>query len=363
MSSTDEIRKSLLAKRPKVMLSRESAFSTGSTLLNLACTDRAGLGFMKGYYYYIVGDSTSGKTWFTLSCFAEAAQNENFDEYRFIYDDIESGALMDMGYYFGNKAAQRIEPPAVTKSGKAVHSDTVESFYFHITDLLKRGERFIYVLDSQDALTSKSWRKKFEEQKDSVRKNKSVAGSYGDGKAKYHSEHLRFVISELYRTGSILIITGQTRDNLGFGFEQKTRAGGKSLRFYASIEIWTSVAGQIKKNIRGRDRSVGVKCQAAVKKNRVTGKTGKDRSVVIPIYHDLGIDDIGSCVDYLIEENHWPKTKGGYQAHELELCASRSAIIRHVEKNNMENRLRKIVGGVWKAIEEECKPRRKKRYQ
>jgi hypothetical protein len=56
----------------------EGALSTGSTLLNLACSDRPDAGYFKGAYYYLVGDSQAGKTWLLLSCFAEACRNPQF---------------------------------------------------------------------------------------------------------------------------------------------------------------------------------------------------------------------------------------------------------------------------------------------
>ena len=87
--------------------------STGSTMLNLAMTGSARKGFRTGHYYLFVGDSRSGKTWFCLSCLAEASIDKRFNDYRFIYDNRERGALMDIAYFFGRKAAERIESPTL----------------------------------------------------------------------------------------------------------------------------------------------------------------------------------------------------------------------------------------------------------
>jgi len=348
--------------RQRLDISSKSALSTGSTLLNLACSDLPDVGFLKGGYYYLVGDSTSGKTWLSLTCFAEAAAHEAFKGYRFIFDDVENGALMDLEHYFGKAAAARIEPPS-WKGSTPVFSSTVESLYFHLSDLIEAGRPFIYVLDSQDSLTSVSSSKKFKEQQKATEEGEKSAGSFGDGKAKYHSEHLRHVLAGLRKMGSILIIIGQTRDNLGFGFEKKTRSGGKALRFYAHLEIWTSVFKKITKLVRGKPRTVGVRCLAEVKKNRVTGKIGKDRSVEIPIYYGLGIDDVGSCVDYLVAEGHWEKKeKTTIIAKEILFEGSRRELIRYIEEEELEGKVRKITGVVWKAVEAECSPNRKMRY-
>lgn len=356
------LKKALSVKRETGVLSLEGALSTGSTLLNLACTEKPDCGFLKGGYYYLVGDSQSGKTWTSLSCFAEACRNPAYKDYRLIFDDVEGGALMDIPFYFGEKVAKRIEPPKVVK-GVAVNSDTVESFYYGMEDLFKDGRPFIYVLDSQDSLTSEFSSKKFAKRKAAAESGEDATGSYGDGKAKYHSENLRHVISGLRKTKSILIIIGQTRDNLGMGFEQKTRSGGRALRFYANLEIWTSVAGKIKKTVRGKERTLGIRCLAEVKKNRVTGKVGKDRSVQIPIYYGLGIDDVGSCVDFLASEQHWQREDKIIDAHDILFKGSREKVIHFIEEEGLEEKVMGITAQVWNQIEQECMPNRKRRYE
>ncbi|QDP54833.1 MAG: putative recombination and repair protein [Prokaryotic dsDNA virus sp.] len=273
---------------------------------------------------------------------------------------------MDVKHFFGKSVYDRTEPPKGTRA-KPVFSETVEDFYYNITDALKKGVPFIYVLDSQDSLDSAAARKKFNEQKKASESEKDSAGSYGDGKAKYHSENIRRVITGLRKTGSILIIIGQTRDNLGFGFQKKTRSGGKSLRFYAHVEMWTSVEKTLKKRVRKKDRTIGNRVLVEVKKNRVSGKIGKDRAVRIPILVGHGIDDVGSCVDYLIEEEHWKKSKGQdgktkYLASEFDVRGGRDQLVRYVEENDLEKQLAQVVADVWMEIEDACAPKRKMKY-
>lgn len=296
-----------------------------------------------------------------MTCFAEACLNDAFKDYRLIYDDVEGGALMDIANCFGKEVANKLEAPSYN-GDVPIMSDTVESFYYHISDLVDEGRPFIYVLDSQDSLTSTASEEKFHKQKAAREEGKDAKGSYGDGKAKYHSEHLRLVLSKLRRMGSILIVIGQTRDNLGFGFAEKTRSGGKALRFYANLEIWSSVVGKITRKVRGRDRVVGSKIQLEIKKNRLTGKIGKDRSVVVPILYGLGFDDIASCVSFLIQEKHWKKSGSGFEAPEISCSGSKAQIIAHIEENNLEHTVRKLTGKVWRQVEAECIVPRKKRY-
>ncbi len=361
MTMTDS-RKLLMSRRKKLTPSLKYGVSSGSTLLNLACADNPSIAFLKGGYYYLVGDSASGKTWLSLSCFAEACLNPAFDDYRLVFDDVEGGALMDIEHYFGREVARRLEPPCVDKNGDWSNSSSIESFYYNVSGLCSKGRPFIYVLDSQDGLTSKASDKKFRDQRNASRNGEKITGSFGDGKAKYHSEHLRSVLAGVRDLGSILIIIGQTRDSLGYGFNPKTRSGGKALRFYAHLEIWSSVGKKLEKLRHGRKRVVGVKCIVEVKKNRLTGKVGRDRSVALPIYYGLGIDDVGSCVDFLVMEKHWSKCDGVVVASDLRIKGPRRRVVAYIEDKGLEPRLREIVGETWKQIEEECLVKRKARY-
>ena len=360
---TEELKQALKQRRVQSPIKMEDMVSTGSTLLNLACSGRPFGGFAKGKYYFLVGDSTSGKTWLSLTCMAEAAHNPNFKNYVFYYDNVEDGALMDIAYYFGEATAERMRPPSRDSEKSPVYSSTVESFYYHLDNAIRRAREknkpFIYVLDSQDSLTSSAANEKFAEQKEAFENGKDAAGSYGDGNAKYHSENIRRALAGIRDTNSILIIIGQTRDNLGMGFEKKTRSGGRSLRFYATLEMWSSVREKIKRTVKGKPRTIGILAEVAIKKNRFTGK---DRTVQIPIYHSHGIDEVGSCVDYLIEEGRWSQRKGSIIASDFDFEGSREALIKHIEDEGLEKDLSEIVAEVWQQIEDACKVNRKPRY-
>lgn len=339
----------------------KNILSTGSTLLNLGCTGKPNGGFVMGGCYLFVGDSSSGKTWLALSCFAEACQLSRYAGYKLVYDNVEDGAMMSMEKFFGKAVADRLEPPCRDKSGSPVYSETVEDFYFNAHDVLSKGP-CIYILDSMDALSSGSEQKKFEEKKTAARKGKldKVKGDYGDGKAKSNSTNLRQLLGPIKKHGSILIIICQTRDNIdAFSFEKKTRAGGRALKFYSTFELWTSVVSKIKKTVKGTQRQVGIMVRVAIKKNRLSGK---EWSVDVPIYYSFGIDDVGACVDYLVAEKHWPATDTKITATEFEIEGTKDAVIRYIEENAEEKKLRNIVASVWADIEKACSLKRKPRY-
>jgi RecA/RadA recombinase len=345
--------------------------STGSTLLNLAVSGNPFGGLLPGHYYYLVGDSESGKTFLSMTCAAEAAINPTFKQYRVIYDNIEDGMLMDLDTLFSEEVADRIEPPA-THKGEPVFSDTVESLYYHIDDAVKGGRPFIYILDSMDALDSEAAEKKFDKQKAAYRRREArrrgdevegkadeeqVAGSYGTDKAKKNSEYVRKAIRGLRQTNSILLIISQTRDNIG-GYG-RTRAGGRALRFYATWEVWSSVAEEIHRTVNNKRRKIGVRVELQVRKNRLNGKK---HTVQVDIYPTVGIDDIGSCVDYLVSEGWWGTVKQKIKAPELDIVATRDKLIRLVERRGLEHRLRELCGTCWDEIEQACSVTRKNRY-
>jgi len=161
-------------------------------------------------------------------------------------------------------------------------------------------------------------------------------------------------------TDSILIIISQTRENLGMGFEKKSVSGGKALRFYAALEIWTSLAGAIKKKVRGKDRKIGIHAKAVLKKNRVTGLLND--GAIIDIYPSYGIDDIGGCVDFLVSEGWWKKNKQSIMATEFKVTCTREKLIAYIEENKLMRQLQRITGRCWKEIQQDTCLNRPKRY-
>jgi RecA/RadA recombinase len=331
--------------------------STGNTLLNLGCSGRPFGGFAKGLYYFIVGDTSSGKTFLSLTCFAEAVRNPRFKDYRLVYDPTsEDGAQMDIAKFFGSKVEEQMELPPRGAS------ETIEDFYDNITDLLKEDIPLIYVLDSENGLTSEASDEKFEDNKRKRDKGTETKGEMGDGKAKKHSENMRRVCRELRRTGSILIVLSQTREKIGFVLgDPKTRSGGRAISFYASLEMWSSVREKIKRRVRGQDRVIGTTSRIHFRKNRFSGFEG---AVHVDHYKDTGFDDVGSCIDYLVEEKHWKMSNdGSITAPELRFKGTREGLIAFVEAKNYEKDLSLLVGEVWQQVQDECKIERKKRYE
>lgn len=337
--------------------------STGSSTFNLACSGRVEGGFLKGKYYFIIGDSSSGKTWLSLTCFAEACKNKEFDNYRLIFDDAE-GSEIDIERFFGKKVSKRIEFPRGTRENPEC-STSLEEFYFNLDNALSHKQPCIYVLDSMDALDVEEDEAKFNERKEAYEKGKSLdklSGSYGVAKAKMNSTNMRREMHKLANTGSILIVLSQTRDRIGFGaqFDPRTRSGGRALKFYATLEMWSSVREALKSSaVNGKEREQGIICKIEVKKNKLNGRR---RVVEIPIYHSYGIDDVGGCIDYLIEEKHWAKANK-IDATELGVAFKYDKLANWIDENNKVEELHAIVQKVWDTVERKSSVNRKRRYE
>ena len=338
--------------------------STGSTLLNLALSDRWYGGLLAGNYYLFVGDSTSGKTLMSLSCLAEACVDSAFSEHRLIYDGAEHGCLFDLEKMFSKSIADRIEAPEYD-NGVPVYSQVLEEFYFKLADLCDEAESgggrpFVYVLDSMDVLKCAAENKRFDKAKKAFEsKGESEESGYMVQKARVNSEGLRRMMGPLAATNSILIILSQTRANLGFGFSTKTRSGGHALEFYATCEIWSSVIKSLKKTVNGRPRRIGVTSRFRLSKNRITGKL---HDVAVDLLPSFGVDDLGSCIDFLVEEKHWKKARGGVSAVEMNVVMQREALIREIERRGVEDRMRRLVGKKWREIQRASSVDRKRRY-
>lgn len=358
---TDAIKEVLTTEPPaEPPIPNSDLLGTGSTLLNLACSGRPRGGLAKGKYFFFVGDSSSGKTFLVLTCLAEANATKRFDNYRFIYDNVEDGALMDFSKYFGQGVADRVELLA---------SEDIEEFYFNCDDALDNSKPnyrpCIYILDSMDALLGSKDEEKIKKRKAAKRKGPTalakLAGDYGDGKAKTNSGYIRSILHKLRDTRSILIVVSQTRDNFNEDFEDKCHAGGHALKFYATLQIWTSRGKTLKKSYKEKELQIGITAKIAVKKNRITGK---EWSVAVPIYHSYGIDDIGSCVDYCVEWKHWPKTDAGIiTADAFGFVGKREALIKKIEDEGLQIELRKVTAEVWATVEEACRLKRRPRYE
>lgn len=326
---------------------------TGSTTFNLECSGRIEGAFLLGKFVNLIGDSHAGKTLFGFTIFAECSLLERFDDYRFIYDDVEAANEFDLAYLFGQNVADRIED-----STGEIRSRTIEDFNDNLARAIDHDQKFIYILDSFDALTSEAGIQKDDENRKAREKGRETKGSYGDGKAKIASEMFSKRTQGLSNDESIVLIISQTRDNIGFGamFTPKTRSGGKALKFYSFHEIWLACQKKEKKGKRTHITNV----QAKITKNKLTGRHGE---AYFPVLFDYGVDNISSCIRFLCEEGDWKGTKKSMDTKGFfDEKMSINAIISKIEDDNLEQDLFDLCQETYDRIMEGLKPKRKRRY-
>lgn len=347
--------------RAKKEYKTEDLVPSGSTLLNCACSDNPEGAFSLGSFVSIPGASSAGKTILALTCLAECAQLPRFDEYELIHDDAEERMSFDLHYLFGRRFAERLQHPPLGVS------KTIQMFKSNVLTLLnspKRQRQCVYVLDSLDSLTSdeeleKEMRKALAMAKSAEAADK-IAGSYGTEKAKILGETFRMINNELEHSRSLIIILQQRRQKIGFtGFGDKyTTSGGEAPFFYSNHQIWmTKVA-----DIKDKGKVIGTETELKLKKNSITGKR---REAKFDIYDDYGIDDINSCIDFMLDEGFWKKEGHSIVATELigDDKMNRGQLVRYIERERLEHELQLIVGKAWKEIEETLKLNRKSRYE
>lgn len=338
----------------------KSFLPSGSALLNLALSGKWNGGWAVGRIANLIGDSSSGKSFIALTMLAELANQDRFDKYRLIYDDVEAANGFDMVKLFGQATAERIESPDYNdKEDEPIYSDTIQDWQHNIHDALDQSEPFVYILDSFDALTSEEEQNKVKEVRKARAKGKAgeISGSYKMDKPKILGQVLREIKRRLKTSKSTLIIVSQTRDNINpMSFAKKTRSGGRALKFYSSHELWTAEAGKVKR----RDLIVGVRSKIKITKNKITGLV---RSIELPIYYDYGVDDITANIRWLVDNGFWKIKKQTIEARGLGLTGTLSKLVRAIESKGLEPRLGKLMGRAWRRLEEASRANRKPKYK
>ena len=256
-------------------------FHSGSTLMDCVVGGGKGGCFPEGRIVNFAGKNSTNKTGAVIEACANFAVSYPNGLMRY----TEAEAAFDKLY------AQRIGLP-LERVEFPEDIFTVEDVFKDMKTFIERcaaqNRPGLYILDSLDALSD-----------DAELKGEVDKASYGMQKAKRMSQLFRQLVKKIYNAKVTFIIVSQLRDKVGVSYGEKdTRAGGRSLDFYASWVIWLYHVGQIKRTVNGIERVVGVRIKAKCKKN----KCGPPfRECEFPVVFDYGIDDVESMADWLVE--------------------------------------------------------------
>lgn len=200
-----------------------------------------GRGLPRGRIIEIFGPESCGKTTWCLHVVAAAqARGE-----RVAYIDAEHA--IDFEY------AERLG--CDTSAWIWSQPDTAEQALNVVEGIVDAGLVDVVVVDSVAAMTPEA----------------EVEGDVGDYHVGLHarlmSQALRKLTAKVAKSKATVIFINQTRSKIGVKFgNPETTTGGNALRFYASVRLRISNAGQIKE----KGKSVGSRSKLRVVKNKVS---------------------------------------------------------------------------------------------
>jgi len=249
--------------------------STGSTILDLAISNRPDGGLAAGRITEINGLEGSGKSLIGAHALAATQKKGGLA----VYIDTESAVSSEFLQAIGID----------TENMLYVHLETVEEIFDTIETIvakIRESDKDKLVTILVDSLAAASTKVEMDSDFDK--------DGWATAKAIVISKAMRKITQLIARQRVCLIFTNQLRQKLGVMFgDPWTTSGGKALPFHSSTRIRLKNVGQIKD---AKKNTIGIKIRAQVIKNRLGPPL---RSADFSLYFDKGIDDFGSWLEVL----------------------------------------------------------------
>lgn len=339
-----QMRDTVKAHSKKKVKKGRPIISTGSTLLDLAATGTAiyGGGLWGGLAVEIFGENSTGKT----TVIAEACGNAQRAGGEVYIDDAEArlsrAYCKKMGITLNKKFLRR--------------PDTVEEVFDFIIGPLKtiRNKKKrqhdkawlprpnhvnIYGLDSIAALST--WQEIDSEDK------------RGQDKPKQLSQGFRKSMRHMKRQNILLFLSNQVRDSMQMYGESTKPTGGHAIGFYTSLRIRLTLIRKLVKEVKVPGSTKKVKRYYGIEVDAFIYKSNIDipfRKAKLFITFNYGIDDIRG--------NLWWLKEHGLKFEDKKI-AQLDKMVKYVEDNNLEKKLRERVITKWLEVEEQLTPKRK----
>jgi recombination protein RecA len=252
--------------------------STGSSILDLAISNRPNGGLPVGRITEITGMEASGKSLLAAHLLANTQKKGGLA----VYIDTENAMNEEFLRAIGIDISKLLY----------IQLETVEDIFEVIENIILKikesdKNRLVSIaVDSVAAATTK-----VEQAQDYDKEG------WATSKAIVLSKGMRKITQLIGRERVALIFTNQLRQKLGVMFgDPWTTSGGKAIQFHASCRLRLKAAGQIKAKIAGKEQTIGIKTKAIVVKNRMGPPL---RQAEFNIYFESGIDDTGSWLQVM----------------------------------------------------------------
>ena len=256
---------------------------TGSTMLDLAISNRKYGGFPVGRVSEITGLEQSGKSLLA----AHALLNTQKKGGLAVYIDTENAIATEYLSAIGLNLKDMLYIPL----------ETVEDIFETVDVIIEKvrssdKNRLVTIVVDSIAGASTKTEMAADFDKD----------GYATAKALIISKAMRKITNLIGRERICLIITNQLRQKLNApAFSDPwTTPGGKGIPFHASVRLRLSSIGAIKAKREGRDEIVGSRVKAKLVKNRCGPPL---RECEYEVYFDSGIDDYSSWLTVMKEHN------------------------------------------------------------
>ena len=250
---------------------------TGSIALDAAL----GIGGLpRGRIIEIYGPESSGKTTVALHAIANAQRNGGIAAF------IDAEHALDPEY----AKALGVDTDALLVS----QPDTGEQALEIADMLIRSGSIDIIVIDSVAALVPRA----------------EIEGEMGDShvglQARLMSQALRKLTGALNNTGTTMIFINQLREKIGVFFgSPETTAGGKALKFYASVRLDIRRIETLKDGVD----AVGNRTRVKVVKNKMAAPF---KQAEFDIIYGVGISREGSLIDFGVDQEIVKKSGAWY---------------------------------------------------
>jgi len=252
--------------------------STGSSMLDLAISNRPNGGLPVGRITEITGLEASGKSLLAAHVLANTQKKGGLA----VYIDTENAISREFLQAIGVNLKDMLYVPL----------DTIEDIVDAIDNIIesvRKTDKNKIVTIVVDSVAGASTKIEMAADYDK--------DGYATSKALILSKAMRKITNFIGRERICMIFTNQLRTRMGVSFgDQWTTSGGKAIAFHSSVRLRLKSVGQIKVTKEGRDEILGIKTRAQVIKNRMGPPL---RMVDYDIYFESGIDDYGSWLEML----------------------------------------------------------------